>query len=144
MLPAGHGPGTIDPHPNAAQRQANFGVRGAAPLWLGFVPTKAELRPALQRCHSEDSNVRNPIAELENRRSQMSGLLFHGGTIILEDSLVPDGCLEIDGDRITAVRRAPVPSSPDATVIDLADGYLAPGFIDLHVHCGAGAQLLYA
>lgn len=45
----------------------------------------------------------------------------------------------IDGDRIEAVGRG---RPPDGTrLVDLGDRVLAPGFVDLHVHGGDGAQV---
>ena len=70
----------------------------------------------------------------------MASLLFRGGTIILHDRLLPDGEVETDGGYITAVR--PAPGLASAEVVDLDGGYLAPGFVDLHVHGGAGADFM--
>jgi N-acetylglucosamine-6-phosphate deacetylase len=70
----------------------------------------------------------------------MTTLQFTNGTIILADRLLPAGQVEIDGDRIRAVHAGPAGSS--SPIVDLAGGYLAPGFIDLHVHGGAGADFM--
>ncbi len=69
----------------------------------------------------------------------MPDLLFRGGTVILDNRLLPDGSVRVRGDRIAAVGETP-PSSGE--VIDLQGGYLAPGFVDLHVHGGAGADFM--
>jgi len=75
----------------------------------------------------------------------MTTLLFHGGTIILDDRLFENGYVEVDGPRIRTVHPGPHSSPPAATeVIDLEGGYLAAGFIDLHVHGGAGADFMDA
>ena len=83
----------------------------------------------------------------ENRESLcgqhlMSTLHFTGGTLILADRLLEGGSVTVVDARITAVhsRNSPVP--PDAEVIDLQGGYLSPGFVDLHVHGGAGADFM--
>jgi N-acetylglucosamine-6-phosphate deacetylase len=62
-------------------------------------------------------------------------LRFTNGTIILPDRLLADGDVTVAGDRIHAVGPRSLPAAADA--IDLAGGYLAPGFVDLHVHGGA-------
>ena len=49
--------------------------------------------------------------------------------------------MRVDGDRIAAVGDGPPPDLPGER-IDLAGGYLAPGFIDLHVHGGDGADFM--
>src|SRR5690349_3347018 len=49
------------------------------------------------------------------------------------DSIVTPGVVVITGNRITAAGpSAAIP--PDATVIDLGDATLLPGFIDAHTH----------
>jgi N-acetylglucosamine-6-phosphate deacetylase len=73
----------------------------------------------------------------------MTTLLFRGGTIVLPDRLLADGAVEVRGEHITAVRSAAPPNPAAAAhVIDLAGGYLAPGYVDLHVHGGAGADFM--
>src|SRR5919199_1552764 len=73
----------------------------------------------------------------------MATLTFFGGTIVLEDALRPDGYVAVDGDRIGAVGTGPVPSPlRSAGAVDLEGGYLAPGYVDLHVHGGAGADFM--
>ena len=69
--------------------------------------------------------------------------LFHNGTIILEDRLLDDGCVQVADDRIKAVgSNSSSISSDHGEKIDLAGGYLAPGFVDLHVHGGDGADFM--
>src|SRR5262249_11431516 len=72
----------------------------------------------------------------------MPSLLFTTGTVILEDQLLTQGQVEVIGDRITAVWPSPRPIPPGSQVINLHGGYLAPGFVDLHVHGGAGADFM--
>jgi N-acetylglucosamine-6-phosphate deacetylase len=48
--------------------------------------------------------------------------------------------VEIDGQRISAI--GPDGGSPATPSVDLAGGYLAPGFVDLHVHGGDGADFM--
>ena len=73
----------------------------------------------------------------------MATLLFSGGTVVLEDRLLPQGEVEVTGGQITAVRPAPSARPADgARVMDLQGGYLVPGYVDLHVHGGAGADFM--
>jgi N-acetylglucosamine-6-phosphate deacetylase len=67
--------------------------------------------------------------------------LFQGGTIVLEHNLLEPGFVEVVGDRITAVHAGPPPNR-DGESIDLQGGYLCPGFIDIHVHGGAGSDFM--
>jgi N-acetylglucosamine-6-phosphate deacetylase len=70
-------------------------------------------------------------------------VLFHHGTVVLEDRLLPDGQVAVEGGRIASVRPAGSRSeSGSAQVTDLEGGYLVPGFVDLHVHGGAGADFM--
>jgi len=65
----------------------------------------------------------------------MNTLVFTGGSIVLENALQPDGWLAVRGEEIAALG-PPVMAPPAAQTIDLAGGYLVPGFVDLHVHGG--------
>jgi N-acetylglucosamine-6-phosphate deacetylase len=71
----------------------------------------------------------------------MTARLFVNGRIVLEDRLLESGVVETRDERIIAIRE--VASPTDAVdIIDLRGSYLAPGFIDLHVHGGAGADFM--
>jgi N-acetylglucosamine-6-phosphate deacetylase len=72
----------------------------------------------------------------------MATLWFHQGRIVLPDRVLEDGCVVVSGDRITAVHAAGDPRPSDGEVIDLQGGYLVPGYVDLHVHGGAGADFM--
>jgi N-acetylglucosamine-6-phosphate deacetylase len=73
----------------------------------------------------------------------MGTLTFHGGTLILEDRLLDAALLEVEGDRINAIKvNGNDGSGSHRSLIDLKGGYLAPGFVDLHVHGGAGADFM--
>lgn len=65
------------------------------------------------------------------------------GTVILPDRLLSDGVVLCSGDRITAVGRAlEIPMPREATVIAAPGGYISPGYVDIHVHGGAGADYM--
>ena len=73
----------------------------------------------------------------------MGTIRFHNGTLILADGLLANGTLDIDDGRISAVTpHADTSRTTPAQQIDLQGGYLAPGFVDLHVHGGAGADFM--
>src|SRR5436305_4950860 len=73
----------------------------------------------------------------------MKTLIFHNGTIILENRVLPGGYVRVDDGRITAAGPAPLRTGDgEPELIDLQGGYLAPGFVDLHVHGGAGADFM--
>ena len=56
------------------------------------------------------------------------------GRVVTPDGLLPDAVVEVEGDRITAVRGA----RPDDTV-EPSDDLLLPGLVDVHCHGGGGA-----
>jgi N-acetylglucosamine-6-phosphate deacetylase len=72
----------------------------------------------------------------------MSKAVFHGGTVVLTDRLLPEGAVEVEAGRITAIHASPRSIPAGAERIDLSGGYLTPGFVDLHVHGGAGADFM--
>ena len=62
------------------------------------------------------------------------------GNLILPDREVQPGELRVEAGRLAAVGR--VEATTPATLVDAGDGYIAPGFVDLHVHGGAGADFM--
>jgi N-acetylglucosamine-6-phosphate deacetylase len=69
----------------------------------------------------------------------MTTQLFTGGTVLLPDRALDGATVLVRDGRIAAVGDA---APPGAERIDLAGGYLTPGFIDLHVHGGDGADFM--
>ena len=69
----------------------------------------------------------------------MSQLAFTG-TIVLPDRLSPDTTVLCRDGQIVSVGRRPAPRG--VPVVDVGKGYLSPGFIDIHVHGGQGADFM--
>jgi len=63
------------------------------------------------------------------------------GRIITPYRLISQGTLLIDKGKILAVKEGDI-EAPDAKVIDAGGKYVAPGFIDLHVHGGGGHDFM--
>jgi N-acetylglucosamine-6-phosphate deacetylase len=66
----------------------------------------------------------------------MAVTVFTNATLVLPDRLVPDASLAVESGVIVDV------GSNRAGGIDLGGMYLAPGFVDLHVHGGAGSDFM--
>jgi N-acetylglucosamine-6-phosphate deacetylase len=71
----------------------------------------------------------------------MTKICFHSGVLVLEDRLLPEGVVLVDGSQILAITPGPR-ARPEGEEIDLEGGYLVPGFVDLHVHGGDGADFM--
>jgi N-acetylglucosamine-6-phosphate deacetylase len=71
----------------------------------------------------------------------VSRITFENAHLILPDRLVPGACLVVQGG---VIRNIGHPDLIGGEVIDLGGLYLAPGFIDLHVHGGDGADFMDA
>src|SRR6059058_5395814 len=69
-------------------------------------------------------------------------MLFRNGAVILENSVIERGFVRVTADRIAAVGDESELRDAAEPVIDLRGGYLAPGYVDLHVHGGAGADFM--
>lgn len=65
--------------------------------------------------------------------------IFTNGTLILPDVLLPGAPLVCKDGRIAAVG-GDLPGAKNT--IDLAGRYLSPGFVDIHVHGGDGADFM--
>lgn len=61
------------------------------------------------------------------------------GRIVLPDRISIDGSILIENGLIAAVNEAP---PHEASIVDACGGYILPGFIDLHVHGGGGADFM--
>lgn len=70
----------------------------------------------------------------------MRPLLFRG-QLILPDRIAAGAVLVREG-RIAELLAKGEAGPAEAEVIDAGDGYIAPGFIDLHVHGGAGGDFM--
>jgi len=72
-----------------------------------------------------------------------SPLLIINGTAILPDRLVPDAAILCRDGLITNVGTAKKARIPrDAEIVDARGGYISPGFVDIHVHGGDGADFM--
>ncbi|MFO0876859.1 MAG: N-acetylglucosamine-6-phosphate deacetylase [Gemmataceae bacterium] len=69
----------------------------------------------------------------------MKSLFFHNTQVVLPDRLV-ETSVEVDARGRIAAMGTPEPKASE--VVDLRGSYLVPGFIDLHVHGGAGADFM--
>jgi len=69
-------------------------------------------------------------------------LLVEGARVCAAEGVWEPGWLLTDGPRIAALGPGEPPAAGGAERIDGAGGTLLPGFIDLHVHGGAGAEAM--
>ncbi len=60
-------------------------------------------------------------------------IVVSGGDLILPGRVISEGSLIIDAGHIVAIESRRVEPA-GATIIDVSDCYVAPGFIDVHVH----------
>jgi N-acetylglucosamine-6-phosphate deacetylase len=72
----------------------------------------------------------------------MSSPFFCNGTVVLADRLLVDGVIGVNDTRITTISRSNSGEAGSGERVDLDNGYLVPGFVDLHVHGGAGADFM--
>ncbi|MEO5600583.1 MAG: N-acetylglucosamine-6-phosphate deacetylase [Cyclobacteriaceae bacterium] len=68
-------------------------------------------------------------------------LKIFNGKIITPHRIIQGGCVVITGDTITAVSETNI-EAEDAIEIDARGNYIAPGFIDIHVHGGGGHDFM--
>ena len=75
----------------------------------------------------------------------MTKLLLHNCILVLPVSLLENGYVYVEDNRIAGIGQG-TPEMQDDTVktIDLKGRYVAPGFIDMHVHGGGGYDFMDA
>jgi len=61
------------------------------------------------------------------------------GKVVLPDRILLDGAVAVRQGRISKIlTESEMGSNPDSTIVHSGDGYIAPGFVDIHTHGGAG------
>ncbi len=69
-------------------------------------------------------------------------VVIENATAILPDGLLPQARLVLRAGRIAEMSRAGKRAPRDAKVIDARGGWVSPGFVDVHVHGGGGADFM--
>ena len=69
-------------------------------------------------------------------------ILIENATAILPDRLLPDARLVLRDGRIAQLGRGGTRVPKHAAVIDAGGGFISPGFVDVHVHGGGGADFM--
>ena len=73
----------------------------------------------------------------------MNDLIIAGASVVLPTGVLPDCNLLIEDGRIAALD-CPIRHKEGVVTLDATGLYLFPGFIDLHVHGGGGADFMDA
>ena len=72
----------------------------------------------------------------------MASILFRG-KVILPTRLLPRGAVVVENERIVTVGSDDDVKAPiGAIMVDAGDGYVSPGFVDIHTHGGAGSDYM--
>ncbi len=71
----------------------------------------------------------------------MNALKIYNGQVITPSGIIKDGSLLIIDGRIVEIGKANI-DAPGAEWIDVGGNYISPGFIDIHVHGGAGYDFM--
>ncbi|HET6425518.1 MAG TPA: amidohydrolase family protein [Planctomycetaceae bacterium] len=69
-------------------------------------------------------------------------LIITNGTLVLPDQIRPHGRVVCRRGRIAAIESADKPVPSGVAVIDARGGFISPGFVDIHVHGGDGADFM--
>jgi N-acetylglucosamine-6-phosphate deacetylase len=69
-------------------------------------------------------------------------VIVENGTLILPDRQVENAAVVIRDGVIDAIGRQKMKRRAEDIVLDARGGYIAPGFVDLHVHGGDGADFM--
>ncbi|MEO3947047.1 N-acetylglucosamine-6-phosphate deacetylase [Gorillibacterium sp. CAU 1737] len=72
--------------------------------------------------------------------------LIHHANLVTETGTIPNGWLLVKGTRIADLGAGDVPRSSGKTILtlDAKGAWLLPGFVDVHVHGGGGADFMDA
>ncbi|QOV88262.1 N-acetylglucosamine-6-phosphate deacetylase [Humisphaera borealis] len=62
--------------------------------------------------------------------------------LVMSDKVVDGGTVTVRDGRITSAGLAGASPPADAPIVDAGGAYIAPGFVDIHVHGGAGSDFM--
>ncbi len=69
-------------------------------------------------------------------------LIIKNGTVITAEREIEDGIIIVQGEKIIGVgKRGEINEPPNAEIVDANNGYISPGFIDIHVNGANGADI---
>lgn len=71
-------------------------------------------------------------------------LKIFNGRVITPEKIVENGSILIDNGKIVEITRGAIESSENIQVVDAKGAYIAPGFIDIHIHGGGGFDFMDA
>ena len=111
---------------------------GFAALCIQFLTENVATPP----CRRRTANSEQRTANSEQRTANKAMLCICNARMILSDRIVDRGWLLIADELIQAIGEGVPPDAHDR--LDANGSYLAPGFIDLHVHGGGGSDFLDA
>jgi N-acetylglucosamine-6-phosphate deacetylase len=69
-------------------------------------------------------------------------IVLAGGDLVLPERIIPNASLIIDDGRIASLEPRPRVDPSSATVVDIRECYVVPGFVDVHVHGVEGIDTL--
>jgi N-acetylglucosamine-6-phosphate deacetylase len=69
------------------------------------------------------------------------GNLLVKGNVILPERIVEDVVIRFENERIAHIEEF-APKHLEEGIIDCTGDFLSPGFVDIHVHGGAGADYM--
>jgi N-acetylglucosamine-6-phosphate deacetylase len=77
--------------------------------------------------------------------TQSEKIRIVNGNIVTENAVVSGGTIVLSGGRIESIRPASAAESAfDGETVDAKGGWVLPGFVDVHVHGGFGADFMDA
>jgi N-acetylglucosamine-6-phosphate deacetylase len=79
-----------------------------------------------------------------NPMDQRDRVIIVNGRVISPWRMINPGTVIIEGNRIVEIREGPGSEEEGTTRVDAGDLIVAPGFIDIHVHGGAGHDTMDA
>ena len=69
---------------------------------------------------------------------------LYGGTLVTPNQVLPGYTLIIENEKISALQAGEIQPEENAQVVDVSGKWVAPGFVDVHMHGAVGASAMDA
>jgi N-acetylglucosamine-6-phosphate deacetylase len=81
---------------------------------------------------------------LQQQTGLAARMIFANARVILPDRILPSGDVRVENGKIESIVAERIAAKPNEEIFDLGGKFLAPGFVDMHIHGALGRDTMEA